>query len=569
MKNYSIPIFIAVLLAVWGCLPSRGGKSSSKIASDSLTIAQGKELFIQNCSACHNFRQRGIGPNLAGVTVTESTEWLASFIANSPQMVSAGDPRAVELFKEFKIPMPPFPTLGENNIAALIAYMHTFADDTAHGPAMGTALKNPVPTPIVSSGITLSAEYFARVPATAELPPVARINKMAPMPGTDRLLIHDLRGKLYEITGDTVSLYMDFPKLREKFIDKPGLGTGLGSFAFHPDFLSNGLFYTTHTEPAGTSPADFDYEDSIGVTLQWVLTEWTQKDPAATRFSGQGRELMRVDMVTGIHGFQDLNFNPLAVRGSAEYGILYLGIGDGGATGEGYDFICHDRKRIWGSVIRINPAGNNSRNGKYGVPPDNPFVAEKDSEVVKEIFVYGFRNPHRTSWDPLTRKMLITDIGQSSIEEINLAVPGGDFGWNTREGTFALNPEKIDSVYSLPADDNRDSYVYPVAQFDHSEGRAISGGYVYRGENIPVLRGKYIFGDVVSGRLMMTDADALHQGNQAEIKELSFEAEGKKQNLEELTGNKRVDLRFGQDNKGELYIFTKADGRIWKITGAR
>lgn len=558
-----------VVIFLSGCTNPSGNSSSGKIATDSLTVAQGKELFIQNCSACHNFRQRGIGPNLAGVTRMESAEWLASFIANSQQMISAGDPRAVSLFEDYKIPMPPFPTLGEKNIASLIAYMHTFEATESVSLNAEKALENPIPAPVEASGITLVVEPYAKVPASAAQPPLARINKMLPMPGTDRLFIHDLRGKLYEIIGDSVRTFLDIAKLRKDFIEKPGLGTGFGSFAFHPDFASNGLFYTTHTEPPATAPADFAFEDSINVTLQWVLMEWRQADPSSDHFSGTGREMMRVNMVTGIHGFQDINFNPLAKKGSSEYGLLYLGIGDGGATGEGYGFVCHDRRRIWGSVIRINPAGNNSRNGKYGIPADNPFVADPDTEVVKEIYVFGFRNPHRNTWDRETGKMLITEIGQSSIEEINLAVPGGDYGWNQREGTFMIIGQgQIDSVYALPEDDSRGNFIYPVAQFDHDEGNAISGGYVYRGKNITLLQGKYLFGDVVNGRLMMVSADDFHLGRQATIAELSLEVEGKKQNLIEVTGNKRVDLRFGQDQEGELYIFTKADGKIWKITDA-
>lgn len=557
-----------VLLLLSGCAHSPE-TSSGKIATDSLSVAEGKELFIQHCSACHNFRQRGIGPNLAGVTRQETAEWLASFIANSQQMISAGDPRSVALFEEFKIPMPPFPTLGEKNIASLIAYMHTFDETQSVSLRKEKALENPVAAIVEASGVSLVIEPYAQVPASADLPPVARINKLLHMPGTDRLFIHDLRGKLYELTGDTVQTFLNIAKLRKNFIEKPGLGTGLGTFAFHPDFLSNGLFYTTHTEPPATAPADFAYEDSIRVTLQWVLTEWKQSDPSAALFSGEGRELMRVNMVTGIHGFQDMNFNPKAKKGSAEYGVLYLGIGDGGATGEGVGFVCHDRKRIWGSVIRINPSGNNSRNGKYGIPSDNPFFSDPDAAVVKEIFVFGFRNPHRHTWDPETGKMLVTDIGQSSIEEINLAVPGGDYGWNQREGTFEIaNMGQIDSVYALPEDDSRGNYIYPVAQFDHDEGNAISGGYVYRGKKIPLLNGKYLFGDVVNGRLMMVDVNELHQGRLAKIYELTLQAEGKIQNLVEVTGNKRVDLRFGQDQEGELYIFTKADGKIWKITDA-
>ena len=103
-------------------------------------------------------------------------------------------------------------------------------------------------------------------------------------------------------------VYMDMAKLKPKFINEPGLATGFGSFAFHPDFAKNGLLYTTHTEAPGSGKADFGYADSIKVTVQWVLTEWKTKNPGAATFSGTSRELFRVNMVTGIHGVQEINF---------------------------------------------------------------------------------------------------------------------------------------------------------------------------------------------------------------------------------------------------------------------
>ena len=161
---------------------------------------------------------------------------------------------------------------------------------------------------------------------------------------------------------------MDMAKLKPKFINEPGLATGFGSFAFHPDFAKNGLLYTTHTEAPNSGKADFTYADSIKVTLQWVLTEWKADDPNAPTFSGTSRELLRVNMVSGIHGVQEITFNPLAKPGDEDYGLLYIGIGDGGAVEEGYPFIAHSKEKIWGTIIRIDPAGRNSANGQYGIP---------------------------------------------------------------------------------------------------------------------------------------------------------------------------------------------------------
>jgi hypothetical protein len=380
-----------------------------------------------------------------------------------------------------------------------------------------------------------------------------------------KLYMHDLQGILYELQDGQFRTFLDIRKERENFIDKPGLGTGLGSFAFHPEYRKNGLFYTTHTEAAGTAPADFSYHDSIAVGLQWVLTEWKMKDPAARKFDGSSRELLRINMVSGIHGLQELTFNPTATAGDPDYGLLYLSVGEGGAVINGYPQLCQDNQLVWGSIIRIDPLGSNSQNGQYGIPADNPFVTHPTA--LQELFAHGFRNPHRISWDlGGDHKMLISGIGQKSIEEINLGVAGANYGWCVREGTFALDPYgNLNTVFPLPDNDDAYGFTYPVAQYDHDEGTAISGGYVYRGKQLPALAGKYIFGDIVTGRLFMVDSEKLVLGSQQPVYELGLQTGGKSTDWREVTGSKRVDLRFGLGTDDELYIFTKADGKVWKV----
>jgi glucose/arabinose dehydrogenase len=275
---------------------------------------------------------------------------------------------------------------------------------------------------------------------------------------------------------------------------------------------------------------------------------------------------LRVDMHSQIHGVQEITFNPLARRGDADYGMLYVAVGDGGAGVTRHWPACCDG-RAWGAVLRIDPAGTNGRNGKYGVPPDNPFVAT--NVAPPEVWARGFRNPHRISWDLTgSGKMLITDIGQTAIEEVNLGAAGAHYGWPRREGTFATDlPASTGPVYARPPQDAI-AYTYPVAQYDHDEGNAISGGFVYGGSRVPLLRGKYVFGDIMRGRVFVTEIGGLEHGRQARIEELAIEADGRTTDLTTLTRNQRVDLRFGQDAAGELYIFTKADGVLWKIVDA-
>jgi glucose/arabinose dehydrogenase len=384
-------------------------------------------------------------------------------------------------------------------------------------------------------------------------------------PGADNLFVLDLRGKLYVLNNNKPEVYLDLTQLRKNFIDQPGLATGFGSFAFHPDFQKNGLLYTSHTEPKGTAIADFRYNDSIPVELQWVVTEWKTSNPRAVPFSGEGRELFRINMVTGIHGMQELTFNPLAKAGSRDYGKLYIGIGDGGSVENNFPSVTHDPAKPWGSVFRIDPAARNSSNGKYGVPDDNPFV--KDTGKLHEIYAYGFRNPHRITW---TGKgdMIVTNIGQANIESINLIQPGHDYGWPLREGKFLIHPDgNINKPHPLPPDDSKFNVTYPVAAYDHDEGKAISGGYEYRGSLAKDLKGKYLFGDINNGRLFYIEVKDVKNGKQAKIKEARAAVNGKITTMMTLCGSERVDLRIGRDGKGEMYVFTKPDGKIYKITG--
>lgn len=548
------------------------GKTAAKTtgySTDKAVIAKGQELFQANCTACHNFRQKGIGPNLAGITGEMSGPWLTAFIRNAPEVIKGGDIRGQRLFKEYNQYMPAFPDLADQDVTALLAYLHQQAKPKAETADAKPSVPDPIPDRIQKSGLHLTLTEITTAPATAKQAPLARITKMAVLPGSnglpDRQFVVDLRGKLYEMKGAELQVFMDMKKERPQMIDAPGLATGFGSFAFHPDFYRNGLLYTSHTEKAGTKPADFAYADSIKVALQWVVTEWKMTDPASPVFAGTGRELFRINMVSVIHGMQELTFNPLAKRGTPDYGLLYIGIGDGGCTENGFAFICRDKSRVWSSVLRIDPSGTNSKNGQYGIPPTNPYMGDGSPATADEVYCRGFRNPNRISWAP-DGKMLISDIGHANIEELNLGIAGADYGWPEREGMYVMNYRgKMDKVYALPASDK--GYIYPVAQYDHDEGNAFSGGFVYAGKSIPLLTGKYVFGDIVNGRVYYVENRELAIGRQAVVRELDVELNGKLTSFRELTNAKKTDFRIGVGLNQELYFFTKTDGKIYRVTG--
>ena len=538
----------------------------SAIATDSATIARGEQAFIEKCSGCHNFKMDGIGPQLGGVTSEVSVDWLQRFIHDPKTTIESGDKRAKELFEKFHAVMPSFASLADGELNDIIAYLNTH-QVKVESKYDSTAIADPIPAKIQVSTLSLSLLPVVQAPPSVDSgkKPQARITAMVLQPGSSDLFILDLRGKFYRLANQHLSVYMDMASLRPKFINQPGLATGFGSFAFHPEFQKNGLVYTTHTEAANSAKADFAFEDSIKPAMQWVLTEWKTDHPGAATFSGTGRELLRINYTTGIHGVQEIIFNPYSKPGDEDYGLLYIGVGDGGCVENGWGHLTHSKEKIWGTVIRIDPAGRNGRNGQYGIPTGNPFVKAGGSHVLKEIYAYGFRNPHRITWTK-AGQMLVSNVGQANIESLNLIQAGHDYGWPIREGNFLLNPfGDLTKVHPLAPDDSIYHVNYPVVEYDHDEGKAITGGYEYLGDAIPALKGKFLFGDIPSGRLFYVNVADLHQGTQAPIMEWKVTLNGVQKSLIEICGDNRVDLHFGRDGKGEIYIMTKADGRIYKL----
>ena len=211
--------------------------------------------------------------------------------------------------------MPSFENLSDSDLNAVIAYINIQKVHERPPVAIDTNdIKNPIPDSITTSGLVVSLDSVTQIPASSDQAPLARITKLDYQPNTGDIFILDLRGKLYKLENGEPKVYMDMAALRPKFINQPGLATGFGSFAFHPEFAKNGLLYTTHTEPPGSAKADFSYADSIPVVLQWVLTEW-KTDPGKFPFSGTGREILRINMPSGIHGMQEITFDRLAKPG--------------------------------------------------------------------------------------------------------------------------------------------------------------------------------------------------------------------------------------------------------------
>ncbi|MEJ7681978.1 MAG: cytochrome c [Segetibacter sp.] len=246
MKKRFIVILSAVLLLLYfnACNSGRSAGNSS-ISSDSATIAKGEASFNQHCSGCHNFRQDGIGPQLGGLTTKASADWIQHFIKDPQKVINSGDQHAQQLYKKYKVMMPSFAALTDDELNGIISFLniHKLPNQKV-AKVNGKELSNPIPETIKPSNMVVSLELVTQIPPSSDSGklPLARITKLDFQPNTGSSFILDLNGKLYKIQHDKPMVYMDMARLKPNFIHEPGLATGFGSFAFHPNSPETGLF---------------------------------------------------------------------------------------------------------------------------------------------------------------------------------------------------------------------------------------------------------------------------------------------------------------------------------------
>ena len=270
------------------------------------------------------------------------------------------------------------------------------------------------------------------------------------------------------------------------------------------------LVYTYTSEP-NDERADFVADMPAGTPIdhQSVIAEWRMdpNDPNQVDPNSR-REILRIDKPQSNHNGGTLRFGP--------DGFLYISLGDGGAAndvapGHAPGGNAQNLQRVWGKLLRIDVDGNDATNGQYGIPADNPFV---DQNAVQEIYAYGLRNPFTYSFDS---PWAIWTWGRrpEHIEEMDLIVKGGNYGWNVKEGSFWFDPNSGEVVpppcVPVPPD-----LIDPFAEYDHDEGIVVIGGYVYRGTGVPALQGLYVFGDwgsfdVPTARLFYADPNRRSQ----------------------------------------------------------
>jgi mono/diheme cytochrome c family protein len=557
------------------------GSRSATYVQDAATIAKGRALFTQQCAACHALAQDGMGPPLGGVTELHTQSRLLEWIRDPAKVIAAGDARASALFRRYKVVMPAFALLQNDELAAILAFINqqstelhltAFAIDATASPATSPRLI----APVRKSDLVIELEDFVQIPRLPGRTPYKGITLLRPDPReAGALLIDELMGILYRVKNRQVSVFLDVRGIFPNFICDPGVATGLGSFALHPDFVRNGIFYTTHAETFRHTPAinatdiPADVPKFETPPLEWVLTEWRLSDPAAVTFAGTHREVLRFVTPTTGHGSQEIAFDPATDPRDPDYGKLYIGIGDGGSINLKRPDMAGHPRTLLASILRIDPTGHNGVNGQYGIPGDNPFAQSQDSAIRKEIWAYGFRNPHRISWDSTHgKRMIAVDIGESNVEEVNLIEKGGAYGWGVGsiEGTTHIDPKIDAKVVRAATEAELAPYHMPFGEYDHRDGAAITGGYVYHGP-LEKLRDKYIFGDIVTGRLFF-----MHMGAELTdhtIYEVNIARDGALTGIKALSHIERAHLRLGYDDRtGDLFLMTKEDGMIRRVTAA-
>ena len=282
------------------------------------------------------------------------------------------------------------------------------------------------------------------------------------------------------------------------------------------------------------------------------------------------RELFRLGQPFQNHNGGHTAFNPNAAPGSPEFGLLYIGVADGGSGGDPFK---HGQNlgAAFGKVFRINPLGNNSRNKQYGVPASNPFV--NTPGALPEIYALGVRNPQRFAWDPTNGNLFLADIGQNIVEEVSLVTAGANLGWNIWEGSY-----RFVSRQGVAIDDPRSDpkMTFPVVEWGQPDPllqpqSAAGGVLIYRG-NVQPIANLVLFADMPSGEIFWFSADEVPSGGQDPIRRVILRSGGADKTMLQLIqetnvaqGRKpatRSDLRLSMGPSNQVLLLNKGDGTI-------
>jgi glucose/arabinose dehydrogenase len=326
---------------------------------------------------------------------------------------------------------------------------------------------------------------------------------------TDRLFIVEKPGRIWIMQGGQ-RLDTPFLDIRE-LVDSTKFERGLLSLVFHPEYTSNGFFFVYYTNLNGDT-----------VTARYQVSE----NPNIANPNSHA-VIFQIEQPFANHNGGHLAFGP--------DGYLYISTGDGGSAGDPLGS-GQDRLSFLGKILRLDINGQLP----YEIPPDNPFIAF--SSARGENWAYGLRNPWRYSFDRATGDLFIGDVGQNIWEEIDLlpaGTPGGNLGWDIFEGSHAFegNPNQQEGL------------IFPILEYQHTGGNcSVTGGYVYRGTQLPEWNGVYFFGDYCTGVVWgaLPDENGLWQAQQLFDLPVSLAS-------------------FGEDQNGEMYL-VDLNGTIYRLT---
>ncbi len=363
-------------------------------------------------------------------------------------------------------------------------------------------------------------------------------------------------------------------------VQSQGRERGMQSFVLHPQFAQAGTpgfgkLYT-YTDISNQTPAPDFTTPNASTTHDTVLLEWTAKTPGAAAYDGGApRELIRLRQPFANHNGGAITFNPTARPGTADFGLLYMGIADGGSGGDPMK-LAQNLGSAFGKIFRIDPLGKNGRGGKYGIPAANPFLSTADA--LPEIFAYGIRNAQRFGWDSKNGAMYMSDIGQNIVEEVSPVTAGANLGWNVWEGSYRYVSQRA-VITEAPRSDPK--VTYPIVEWGQldpvllpNNSSASVGVVVYRSTTVPQLNGRLLFGDMPSGEMFHVSADDLPKGGQDPIRRVLFvtaagaaprtflEIIQEKNRAQGKTAAARADLRFDANAAGQIFLLNKADGTI-------
>jgi glucose/arabinose dehydrogenase len=322
-----------------------------------------------------------------------------------------------------------------------------------------------------------------------------------------RLYVTEQAGRI-RILGAGKLLSQPFLDIRNRV--SSGGEKGLLSLAFHPQYPKVPKIYVDYTaskKGLHTRISEFRVDLRTGLAL-----------------AASERILLRIPQPHENHNGGQLAFGA--------DGMLYIGMGDGGASGDPHGN-GQNPASLLGKILRIDVNGN-----PYRIPAGNPFVGKP--RYRPEIWATGLRNPWRFSFDRVTHLLYVADVGQDTWEEVDILRKGGNYGWNRMEGRHCFKPRSGCNSAGLQQ---------PIAEYAHNQGNSITSGFVYRGKNFKALQGIYFYADFATGRLW-----GLRYNGRRVIWQ------------QQLLSTGLNVASFGEDAAGELYLLDYS-GRIFQLQG--